>query len=101
MSGGAMRCAVCAVDSERVKRQFTAGGEDFGSACPGECAGLLWEAHYNRATGANEDEHGLVVWKWKRRRADVEGRVFLEPMPLDAGDQRDLAIRARFGVGAP
>lgn len=74
-----MRCAVCGSESPDVREHETAGGTRYGMACRGECAGLLWEAHFNRATGATEHEHAL--WKWRRRRSDVEGRVFLERPP--------------------
>lgn len=81
-----MRCAVCGRDSAGVTHHVTAAGHRYGSACPGECAGLLWEAHFDRATNAAADQHALTLWRWRRRRADVEGRVFLEPPPLSSND---------------
>ena len=93
-----MRCAVCRLDDNSVRRWHTAGGADYGSAHAGECAGLLWEAHFLSATGATEDDQSLMLWKWRRRAAEVAGVAFLEAMPLDATDRAALKTRARLGV---
>lgn len=93
-----MRCVVCRVDDESVVRHSSCGGEDYGSAHRGECAGLLWEGFYVTKTGGDEDEHAWVLWKWKRRAAEVAGVPFTDPLPLDKSDREWAVIRARLGV---
>jgi len=69
-------------------RQTTVGGRFYGNSCRDEsCAGLLWEAHFVTATGGTPYEHEVVLWGWRRCRAEVEGRTFLEPLPDDPRDQ--------------
>lgn len=83
----AARCAVCGSEGLEVREHVTAGGERYGMPCPGECSGLLFEAHFIRATGGDEHEHALVLWRWRRRRAEVEGRTFLERPPESAAER--------------
>lgn len=80
-----MRCAVCGRDEG--KRRETVGGDFFGNACDGECVGLLWESHFVRACQGTEADHSLMLWKMKRRRAEVTGLPFSEPMPDDSLDK--------------
>jgi hypothetical protein len=91
-----VRCAVCRVDDGRVRRWHTVGGTDYGSAHPGECAGLLWEAHFIAATGQSEHEHALILWRWKRRAAEVAGAPFNAPLPVSPAEAAvTRAIRER------
>lgn len=90
-----MRCAVCAVEGARPL--VTVGGEALGHAHDGECVALLWEAHFLRVTEAPEHEHAEVVWKWQRKRAQVEGRRFTEPPPTSPAE--DEAERVIEGNG--
>ncbi len=88
-----MRCAVCGLDG--AKKLTTVGGEHLGHAHDGECLGLLWESHFLRVTGGLEHEHAEVLWKWQRRRAQVEGRPFTEPCPTSpAEDEIDRWIES-------
>lgn len=80
-SGLGMRCAVCRIDDDRVRRHETHGGRDIGSAHHGECFGLLYEAFFATITNAAEWEHALVLWRWRRRAADVAGEPFREAPP--------------------
>ena len=95
-----MRCAVCGRAEASVCRWVTQGGTDYGSACRGTCAVLLWEAHFVRATGGTEDELALCVWKWRRRRAEVAGRGFAEPMPETEADAEWRRLLESRGWGA-
>ena len=82
-----LRCAVCGRQSADVKEHRTISGTRYGMACVGECQGLLWEAHFNAQTEAGPDEHALTLWAWRRRRADVEGRIFLEEPPKSSAEK--------------
>lgn len=95
-----MRCAVCGRTAPDVYRWSTVGGTDYGMACRGECAGLLWEAHFIRVTDGTEEEHSLIVWKWRRRRAEVGGRRFAEPMPESESDAAFRRLLEERGWGA-
>lgn len=80
--GANMRCAVCnGSDPHLVREHQAQGGARYGMACRGECAGLLWEAHFASVTDSTEFEHSLVLWRWQRRRAEVAGVAFLVPPP--------------------
>lgn len=68
-------------------------------ACAGECAGLLWEAHLIRATGASEHEHALILWRWKRRRAEVELRPFTDPLPESPVERELRRVVAQLQTG--
>lgn len=59
----------------------THGGERVGHFCRGECQGLGWEAFFVTKMKGDEYEHALILWRWRRRRAEVDGRTFLEPAP--------------------
>lgn len=74
-----MRCAVCSTDG--AKEMSTHGDERVGFFCVGECQGLGWEAFFVTKTNGDEFEHALILWRWRRRRAEVDGRTFLEPAP--------------------
>lgn len=93
-----MRCAVCGRSTPEVLRWATRGGTDYGMACRGECAGLLWEAHFIRATSGSEEDQALILWRWRRRRAEVEGRRFDEPAPMTAAEQLAAAQQAYWGA---
>lgn len=83
-----MRCAVCGgSDASKVHDWETHGGTRYGMACRGECAGLLWEAHFLRATKVDAGELDLLLWKWRRRRSEVEGRTFSEPPPMSEAER--------------
>lgn len=73
------RCAVCG--SPEAPRLATVRGEYLGSACRGECEALLWESHFLRVTEAPEYEHVEVLWRWKRRAAEVREVSFCESQP--------------------
>ena len=75
------RCAVCGRSGPEVREWLTVDGTRYGMACRGECAGLLWEAHFVKATGAGEYELAVILWQWQRRRAEVEGIAFVLPYP--------------------
>ena len=81
----ALRCAVCG--REAAHRNETASGEFFGNACKGTCLDLLWKAWFIKRTGGTEFEHALILWEWKRRRAEVEGRPFSEAPPKSAAEK--------------
>jgi hypothetical protein len=88
------RCAVCG--SPEAPRLATVRGEYLGSACRGECEALLWESHFLRVTGAPEWEHAEVLWRWKRRAAEVRGESFDEfqpQSPAEAALDRVIAGR--------
>lgn len=85
-----MRCAVCGSDEGR--QHHVVSGASYGTACAGECAGLLWEAYFiartpdaDPAFAAYENE--LTRWRWRRRRAEVEGRAFTERPPQSPGER--------------
>lgn len=82
-----MRCAVCRIDDDRVRRHSTGNGEDYGAAHDGECGFLLWDAHLLRVAESTEDEHALMLWRWKRRAAEVADLPFTEPLPTTAVDR--------------
>lgn len=91
-----MKCAVCRTETGRVRRWVTLGGTDYGAAHPGECAGLLWEAHFIAATGQSEHEHALILWRWKRRAAEVANAPFTTPPPTSPAEAAVVrAIRER------
>lgn len=96
-----INCAVCGRPG--ATRQTTVGGTFYGNACKSECLGLLWSAHFIKATGGSEFDHSFVLWEWRRRRAEVDGRTFLEPAPLDprdaAGDRIAADMEARLTEG--
>lgn len=73
------RCAVCSRPG--AKKLTTIGGTHLGYACAEVCTGLLWEAHFVRATCGSDYDHALILWQWKARAADVNGVPFREPMP--------------------
>jgi hypothetical protein len=84
-----MRCAVCGATVGDVREWTTQGGARYGMACRGECAGLLWEAHFQGQTPDSdrdyaEFEAALMAWKWRRRRAEVEGVRFDVAAPESA-----------------
>lgn len=86
-----MRCAVCGRDNPEVRRCETVSGTVYGSACRGECEALLWEAwflttEFGRPESEPEFWSALMLWKWKRRRAEVRGEDFTEPPPDNALD---------------
>ena len=86
--GGApskLRCAVCGRES--AIRQETVSGDFFGNACEGACLGLLWEAWFIKRTAGSEFDHALILWQWKRRRAEVEGRPFAEAPPKSIAEK--------------
>ena len=93
-----MRCAVCGgTDPHLVRDWETRGGTRYGMACRGECAGLLWEAHFLRATGCTDDEMDLLLWRWRRRRAEVQGQDFPEPSPMSRVERECAAQQAYWG----
>ncbi len=75
------RCAVCGATHGDIREWETAGGTRYGMACRGECAGLLWESHFVKATKGTDYDYACILWQWQRRRAQVEGRVFVLPYP--------------------
>lgn len=92
-------CAVCG-RAPAVRRE-TLGGTFYGNACDSDpCPGLLWEAHFIKATNGSTYDHELVLWHWRKRRADVDRRTFLEPLPTDprdvAGERLALELEARL-----
>ena len=87
-----MRCRVCL--GPGATKRHTAGGTYYGAACE-ECHGILWEAHFLEATGAGEYDRALLAWQWRRRRAEAEGRTFLDEPPKSPAE---LVLEARFGV---
>lgn len=90
-----MRCAVCgSTDAAKVREWETRGGTRYGMACRGEHAGLLWEAHFIRATAGTQDELELVLWRWRRARSESEGRAFREPPPMSAEERAAAAHQA-------
>lgn len=93
------RCAVCGRASADVMEQETAGGTRYGMACPGICQGLLWESHFVRATGGDEYEHALILWHWRRRRAEVQGRTFAEAPPKSAAERELDTLIEAHGLG--
>lgn len=90
-----MKCAVCASDSGAPVA--LASGVYLGSACPGECTGLLWESHFVAATEPGDaDAAALVLWRWQRRRAEVAGLAFTMPAPKSRAERElDATLRAR------
>ena len=91
------RCAVCARDG--ATKLTTVGGTHLGHACADVCTGLLWEAHFVRVTSpGDEHEHALVLWRWKGRSADVNGRPFHEPPPESPVEQRLTGWANSMGV---
>lgn len=91
------RCAVCGVSSSAVSEQVTLGGTRYGMACPGECQGLLWESHFVRATGAKPYECALVLWGWRKRRCEVEGKPFNEEPPKSPAEKSSERWASSFG----
>ena len=89
-------CAVCGKPGAGVLE--LADETRVGLACPGECVGLLWEAHFLRATKAPAHEHAEVLWMWRRKRADAEGRVFLEAPPTSPTEREARRLDALAGV---
>lgn len=79
------RCAVCG--REAAPRHETASGEAIGNACREVCLGLLWKAWFTKRTSESEFDHQLILWEWKRRRAEVEGRPFTEAPPKSAAEK--------------
>lgn len=94
-----LRCAVCGRQSADVKEHRTISGTRYGMACVGECQGLLWEAHFVRATGGDDYSHALILWGWRRRRAEVEGRTFLEEPPKSKAERELDALIEAHGLG--
>lgn len=102
-----LRCAVCGRPGARAER--TIGGVFYGNACTaegGQCLGLLWEAHFVKATGGSQYEHECILWHWRKRRAEAEGIIFLAPFPTDPRDvaserlARELQARPDLPQGA-
>jgi hypothetical protein len=91
------RCAVCGRPATRELR--TVGGTYLGRYDEDACAALLWEAHFLRATGAPEWEHAAVLWAWRRRRAEVEGKDFTEPRPASPAERQSSATIEARGWG--
>lgn len=81
------RCAVCGTESAEVREERSHSGTRYGMACPGTCQGLLWESHFVRAEGGGEYEHALCLWRWRRRRAEVQGRPFREAPPKSPAER--------------
>ena len=81
------RCAVCGRQSADVKEHRTISGTRYGMACIGECQGLLWEAHFVKQTSDEPYDHALVLWGWRRRRAEVEGKSFNEEPPKSPAEK--------------
>lgn len=93
-----MRCAICgATDPGKVRNWETNGGTRYGMACRGEHAGLLWEAHFLRATGAEAGELDLLLWRWRRARVESEGRRFDEAPPMSEVERQAAATQAYWG----
>ena len=89
------RCAVCGrVDARRLE---TLGGSYLGTACDGECTGLLWESHLVRALGGGPEDVALVLWSWQRRCAEVHGRL-VPPRPTSSGERAVEAWVRRCGL---
>lgn len=84
----ALKCAVCGRDG--AVRQETVSQTFYGNACAlddgGRCLGLLWEAHFVKATGGSQYDHESILWHWRKRRAEIEGVIFLVPFPVDPRD---------------
>ena len=81
------RCAVCGVAG--VAREFElASGGRLGSFCPGECFELGWEAHWISATGGDEQQRAEILWRWRARRAEVEGAAFRAPFPKSPAERQ-------------
>jgi hypothetical protein len=72
-----MRCLVC--DTE------TPGDE---TACSVECATFI----FVRPKDETPDERTLTAWRWRQRRAEVRGELFVEPCPMDEAE-RTLVVR--------
>ena len=79
------RCAVCS--RVGAKQLTTVGGTHLGFACAEVCTGLLWTAHFVRATNGDDYDHALVLWEWKGRAADVNGVPFKEPPPKSPAEK--------------
>lgn len=92
-----MRCAVCGFAGPGIESWSTVGGPSYGMACRGECAALLWEAHFVRVAHPGDAyEAACMVWKWRRRRSEVEGVRFAAPPPVSPGERAvSLAIAAK------
>jgi hypothetical protein len=87
------QCSVCGLDG--AKQLTTAGGKDLGYAHEGECLDLLCESYFLRVNNGLEHEHAEVLWRWQRRRAQVEGVPFSEPCPTSpTEDEIDRSAKA-------
>jgi hypothetical protein len=77
------RCVVCGLESDEAAPLELASGVKLGACCPGEgeCAALVWEAHFDRFIDASAAERAVTTWRWKRRRAEANGQPFNEPSP--------------------
>lgn len=73
------RCAICG-RTARVTEMRTVGNERVGDFCSG-CQGLGWEAFFVSRNGGDEYEHSLILWRWRRRAAEVKGAEFNESPP--------------------
>lgn len=90
-------CVVCGLTGS-ARLMELASGQRIGPFCPGECSSLGWENHFDQATGARPFERALTQWKWRKRRAEAEGRTFLEPVPLMESEKALLFLDATAGI---
>jgi hypothetical protein len=84
-----MRCVVCG-SSNDVRRRLTVRGDSYGTTCDdGECIALAWDAYWQRQHPecVTQDDTELLVWQWRRRRAEVEGRHFDEAPPKSEAEK--------------
>lgn len=86
-----MRCAVCAVESPAVALHHTAVGTLYATACPGECAALALEAHWESQTGAPQWQRDVTRWRLLQRRGVVL------PAPRSPGERELDAVLASRG----
>lgn len=90
-------CVVCRRDG--AASRLTHRGDEYGPACDG-CEVLAWESFWNRRhpKSVREWEPALLAWRTRRHLAKLDGRAFLEPMPVLPGEMLVDMELARLGL---
>ena len=90
-----MRCDLCG-RSMATKPYALASGRSIGEVCSPDCGALLWEAHFERHSGADAHERALTRWRISRRIAETHERPFTEPAPKSPAELAlETAIETR------